>query len=95
MSDSKLYTKTCKRCGASFATEKKYKQLCGNCLTDANYLRKPQNEPVKIEKFHRVQPDSVPIRAYVAEIEKYNREHGTSYTYGQFESLVHNGKIKL
>ena len=60
-----------------------------------NYSRKSQNEPENKEKFHRVRPDSVPIRAYVAEIEKYNREHGTSYTYGQFESLVHNGKIKI
>lgn len=91
-----LYTKTCRRCGERFETYKKKRYICNKCrLADNNYFRKPQNEPKKIEKFHRVLPDSVPIRAYVTKIERYNREHGTSYTYGQFVNLVHNEKIKL
>ncbi len=47
------------------------------------------------KKFHRVSPDTVPIRELTAIIEKYNTQHGTHYTYGQFVSLVHNKKIEL
>ena len=36
-----------------------------------------------------------PLRVRVREIERYNRENGTSYTYGQFESLVNCRNIKI
>lgn len=95
--DKIIYNKTCKNCGKSFKTYKKNRHRCNECrVTDSNnYFRKPQNEPENKEKFHRTLPGTVPIRAYVAKIERYNLEHGTSYTYGQFENLIHNGKIKL
>lgn len=28
-------------------------------------------------------------------VEKYNREHGTNYSYGKFVEAVKNGKIKI
>ena len=97
MSDKILYTKICKRCGEQFETHFRKGRFCDDCkgVNGNNYSRKPQNEPENKEKFHRTLPGTLPIRAYVAKMENYNRKHGTSYTYGQFENLVHNGKIKL
>lgn len=55
----------------------------------------PQNEPKKEKTFHRVNPESVGIVKMTAIIERYNKAHETSYTYGKFVDLVDSGKIRI
>ena len=44
----------------------------------------------------RNKPTSHQVKALLARvIDRYNREHKTHYTYGQFVEALENGKIKL
>lgn len=47
----------------------------------------------KKPKAKKIKTDGIPLREFTAIIEKYNREHKTHYTYGQFTMLLHNGSI--
>ncbi len=105
-----LFVKSCKRCEKTFRTDKEGAKVCPVCQEKAlkEYQKKYREEhkdkakehrerykSLKKEKFHRTVPNTTPIRELTAIIEKYNIQHGTRYTYGQFVSLVHNKKIEL
>lgn len=91
-----LYIKTCKHCKKTFRTDNKRVYICPSCKRDKKAewsslrneaARKP--EP----RFHRTVPDTVPIRELVGIIERYNKKHGTCYSYGQFELMRFLGRI--
>ncbi len=95
--EKELFTKICMECGFEFETESKRVKLCDICRKKKSAQnRKEQNKQFKKPKANiRTVKDAIPIREYTAIIEQYNRQHGTSYTYGQFSALVSVGKIKL
>lgn len=96
-----LYTKTCKDCKKTFRTESNHTRLCPTCKKahDAEtkrrkreYENEQSKKPIR-QVFHRVLPETIPIREFTAIIERYNRKHNTRYTYGQFQLMMFYGKI--
>ena len=99
-----LFEKTCTKCGKVFRTDKERAYVCPTCQKEnkrqqeksvrseirerENYLKKqvqkqaPTDLPLDVIKSARI-------------VDKYNREHGTNYTYGQFVLALKNGKIKI
>lgn len=70
-----LKERKCIYCGKVFNTPDKRKKVCHNCRVE-----KSKNEKPKAVK--KSKPLSIP--ECISIIEKYNREHGTWYTYGNF-----------
>ncbi len=89
-----LFVKSCKRCEKTFRTDDDKIKECPSCREKRREYRE-QYKSLKKEKFHRTAPDTVSLDKLTAIIEKYNTQHGTCYTYGQFVCLVHNKKIEL
>lgn len=96
-----LFEKTCKDCGKVFRTDKKKGQFCPTCKKHRKAeLSKKQNEECK-----SIKPKPKPERGYVREtdalfafvrrVDRYNKEHGTSLTYGQFVDKVNSGVIRM
>lgn len=72
--------KHCRCCGARLAPEKT--DYCNHlCRTNGEKLWRTE-EKRKRERMLN------PVNATVAQVELYNRKNGTSYSYGQFVSLV-------
>ena len=92
-----LYTITCEKCGSIFYSDKKRAKLCEGCkkknMIERNRRQSKNNKKPKIKETFLT--NAIPIRQYTAIIERYNQQHGTYYTYGQFVSLVGLGKINI
>ena len=92
-----VYIRTCKHCGQKFETTGRRTQLCDVCKSKRKTENtKRQNSLYKKPKVKdHILKDGISLREYTAIIERYNQKHRTSYTYGQFTSLVRAGKIRL
>lgn len=96
-----LFEKKCKDCGKVFRTDKKRATVCGECKSYKTAVKnKKKNEeyrsikiPPRAENKYERETDA--LFEYVRHVDRYNKEHGTQYTYGQFEDKLHNGKIKI
>ena len=105
LQSKELFAKVCERCEKTFRTDKEDETICPVCKRkeyQKEYREQHKDKAKEYreqhkanKKFHRVAPGTVPIREFTAIIEKYNTQHGTHYTYGQFVCLVHNKKIIL
>ena len=90
MPDSRRTLKTCIVCGGEFmgGWNAKY---CEHCKASQNDTDKPkvwQGRPQVITFKKKKQNSGKSIREILAELEAYNREHGTKYTYGQYIELI-------
>lgn len=88
-----MYNCVCADCGTEFFNTSKRALRCEECRKQRDRDRAKRSyikRKVKREKL-----PSKSIRQITRELEKYNKEHGTHYTYGQFVSLLHNKKIIL
>ena len=79
----KLYKRYCKFCGAKIITESANKRICGFC---AEY-----NKSSNKEKRQRAYE---PLWNITAEIEQYNKKHGTMLSYGKYVALLKFEKDK-
>ena len=79
-----LFTKTCIRCKLAFQTDKEHETVCPDCQKFSQKNRKQKKKPPKLS-----------IAQVVEALEKYNKEHGTCFTYGQFSELIRIGKIEI
>lgn len=92
-----LFERTCKDCGKVFRTDKKNGQFCPSCKKKRR--QKSQKEYRSGLKSTKPKPERKYVRetdalfAFVRKVDRYNAEHGTRHSYGQFENAVHNGKI--
>ena len=95
--EKEIYTKICCDCGLEFETESKRTRFCDDCKRKKSAKKsREQSKQFKKPKIKAsAVKDGIPIREYTAIVERYNKQHGTSYTYGQFSVLVEAGKIKL
>lgn len=96
-----LFEKTCKDCGKVFRTDKKKAYICSSCKkrrkAKSNKKRNEECRSIKIKpraenKYVR---ETDALFEFVRRVDRYNEEHGTRYTYGQFEDAVHRGKIAI
>ena len=86
---------TCTSCHKTFLVidgERNYK-TCKKCRTRnrISYRRYEQNQRIK-----RIEADIISnhLNEIVHEIEVYNKEHGTHYTYGKYVALKERGLIE-
>lgn len=95
-----LFEKTCTKCGKVFKTDKAGAYVCPTCQKEnkRQYEKSIRSEIREREKRIKKQvPTDLPVDVIKSAkvIEKYNREHGTNYSYGKFVEAVKNGKIKI
>lgn len=97
MTEEKTYTKVCIECGFEFETKSKRVKLCEDCRKQksAEHSKEQTEQSKKPKAKTKNESKGIPLIEYTAIVERYNKEHGTSYTYGKFEELVRTGKIKL
>lgn len=100
MENKTLYTLKCKGCGELFEWTSKNKRVCPTC----DEIREERKKERKREKYRSVKLEKAKqkktsidfsITELVRIMEKYNREHKTKYTYGQFVELLRCGKINI
>lgn len=97
MASKELYNKVCGKCKRVFTTDKQRATFCPSCKAERKKAadKKQQEQYKKLKKKAKAFHVDIPLLEYTAIIEKYNREHKTHYTYGQFTMLLHNGKIEI
>lgn len=94
---AELYRHKCK-CGRKFYSESKRAYRCPYCKGEnkkANIKR--NNEMIKkpIVEAPKPVPVNISLSRMMQLLELYNKNHGTKYSYGQFVSGLHTGKIKI
>ena len=92
MPSNRKALKTYVICGGEFIAghSAKYCEYCkGNpCIMDNPKKREGRPGPKKKKRV----PSGKSIREILVELEVYNKEHGTSLTYGQYIELIEGGK---
>lgn len=99
-----LFELVCSECGRVFRSDNENARKCRRCEEAARKkaeMRKLREEEKAMMKNFRDKalPGGMdaahPLRVRVGKIKRYNEEHGTFYTYGQFEMLAQKGFIKV
>lgn len=71
-------------------------KVCPKCKKKTEIRkREKQRQEFKSPKPKKYKPKKLdlPLHKVMDLLVKYNSEHGTNYTYGQFVELIYNGKI--
>ena len=81
--------KTCIICGGYFlgSHNAKYCEYCKENPSVTDKPKKRNGRPCS-KKVKKPQNSGKSIKEILAELEAYNREHGTRYTYGQYIELI-------
>lgn len=96
-----LFVKNCKDCGKVFRTDKAKARFCPECKklkkAEDNRKRNAEVRSIKIKPRaeNKYERETDALFAFVRNVDRYNKENGTRYSYGQFEDAVHNRKIKI
>ncbi|MBO5019059.1 MAG: hypothetical protein J6D52_00185 [Clostridia bacterium] len=96
-----LFDKTCKDCGKVFKTDRKNAYICPTCKklkkAEVNKRQCAEVRGVKIKPRaeNKYERETDALVAFVRLVDRYNKEHGTRYSYGQFENALHNRKIRI
>lgn len=92
-----LFEKVCRQCGKVFRTDNERVRLCLSCKEHNKKLDTQRN--IKERKKFKIENKKITKSFSLLEItrllEKYNKEHGTKYTYGQFVKLISLKQIEL
>lgn len=95
LSNGIYYVRACKLCGEVFKTDKRKVYICERCKNRKKPKSvKPKPTIKKITRRKKVRDLDISIDEMLRRLEKYNKKHGTVYTYGQFVGLIYTGKIK-
>ena len=90
----KLIKYICRDCGAEFEAVSNRAFRCEKCrkevakLTSRNWYREN-----KSRKIPRTMPPRKSIRQVLRELERYNKEHGTFLSYGQYIAMIEKGEF--
>ena len=77
-----IYTKVCAYCASEFQSSVRNARLCPVCKS---FSTAGEDKP------RRRRRSGKSIQAFCAEVENYNRAHGTCLTYGQYSALSLRG----
>lgn len=94
---AELYKHKCK-CGNKFYSESKKTRLCPKCKGEhrkASLQKNNENCKKLIVENPKPMPVNISLPRMMQLLELYNKNHGTKYSYGQFVSGIHTGKIKI
>ena len=95
---AEVYTRFCRECGTKFETEKSTAQFCPGCLKKHkrdSWKRNQESYKKPIAEAPKPMPVNISLSKMMQLLELYNQNHGTKYSYGQFVSGIHTGKIKI
>ena len=76
----KLFDLKCVECGKIFRNPNENERFCPECKKIKEGRKKPKQKAKSVK--------SKSILQITRELEKYNKEHGTMLSYGQYVSLV-------
>lgn len=87
-----VYQKFCVFCGTKFLATARAAKYCPHCkeLYEQDLRNERSNRAHHIK---RGQTDNITLIRYLREIDAYNEENKTSFTYGQYTLLKTEGKI--
>ena len=88
-----LFEHNCVHCGKLFRNDKKYGTVCPDCTRERKREQNRSYKAAAREREKNKQSPAITILEMARKIEKYNREHKTNYTYGQFMDKVSKGEI--
>ena len=92
MRNKDLFTKKCAACGLTFRTDDNSISICSTCRKKNKTPDKPKKKP----KPRRISlSEGIPLASFTRALDRYNRRHGTRYSYGQAVLLVDNGIISV
>ena len=93
----KTYERKCCRCQRYFEAESSRAFVCPDCKKLAEQRKKARKaEEYRAPKKPQARPGAdIPLDKLISLLEKYNREHGTQLTYGQFVQHIADGSIKI
>lgn len=92
MEKRKVYVKYCLQCGEPIITAIRTTQdLCERCRKENSKMIRTalKNKTKKKKRTYETQS----IYDFVAEVDRYNKKHGTQLSYGQYELKRFLGKI--
>lgn len=77
---TKLFDLKCAECGKVFRNPDENERLCPDCkkIRESKKKPKPKAEVIKSKSIWQI----------IRELEKYNKEHKTRLSYGQYVALV-------
>ena len=87
---NKLYKKVCENCGVSFEHRTSQKKYCPECTA---VKHRESNRKAMRKKREKSKSRYIPLNRFLYLLEKYNAEHKTQYTYGQFVQAIKCGEI--
>lgn len=93
-----MLKRVCRTCKKEFYTDMETAKVCPKCKKDTEIRkRERKRQELKSIKPRKYKPKKLdlPLHKVMALLVKYNSEHGTNYTYGQFVQALNNGSIKL
>lgn len=88
----------CTVCGKAFKSTGTHAQFCPECRPGIKaertreYNRTCWDVKKRKERKKRVLAEIQSINEVMRELEKYNKSHGTCYTYGQYTALKFSGR---
>lgn len=92
MEKRKVYVKYCLQCGEPIITAIRTTQdLCERCRKENSKMIRTALENKTKKKKHTAETQSV--YDFVAEVDRYNKKHGTRLSYGQYELKRFLGQI--
>ena len=83
--------RNCEICGAKFKVRGNNHKICSKCNKEAYRRWNEQRKQKMIAEDLYNKPDHLAEK--VKEINKYNKEHGTKYSYGMYKAMERLGKL--
>ena len=83
--------RNCEICGAKFKARGNNHKICADCGKIANRRWNEQRKQKMTAEDLYNKPDHLAEK--VKEINKYNKEHGTKYSYGMYKAMERLGKL--
>lgn len=85
-----LFTKKCAACGLIFRTDDNDTSICHSCRKK----NKTADELKKKPKPRRISSSAgISLLSFTRALDRYNRRHGTCYSYGKAVSLIDSGAV--
>lgn len=82
----------CERCGKEFLTNRKIRVItCSDCRAKIKYekqVKYNQSKATVWRKKEKIKSTTNNLFQLIKDVEKYNKNHGTHLTYGQYTALT-------
>ena len=90
MRAKELFTKKCAACGLIFRTDDNDTSICQSCRKKNKTADAPKKKP----RPRRISSSAdISLLNFTRALDRYNRRHGTCYSYGQAVLLIDSGAI--